>query len=417
MKLSKLSGFLLFLVLIGIGLYWKNETFSPSPINNEFSLPEPYVNIPSVTTPPDTPRLYAKYACVMDSDSGRILYGKKENSKAAMASTTKIMTSLLVLESGRMDEIVTASAYASSMPKVHLGMRKGYQYKMSDLLFSLMLESHNDTAVAIAEHMAGSVENFAQKMNEKAQKIGMKNTHFVTPNGLDAEGHYSTASDMCKLAAYAIKNKEFCSLIQTKTQTITTIDGKHTYSLYNRDAFLSYYEGALGIKTGFTGDAGYCFVGAAKRNNITLVSCVLASGWPPDKNFKWTDTKSLMDFGMNHFSHFQFPIQDLSKTKIPVEDGKTAYLSCEQIPSLHTLLGKFENIKVIYDLPQKLYAPVRKDIAIGTISFYINDILYKKEEVFPAQSIEKSNFSDTIRNVFDLCLETFFGQQTTQNEF
>ena len=188
MKLSKLSGFLLFLVLIGIGLYWKNETFSPSPINNEFSLPEPNVNIPSVTTPPDTPRLYAKYACVMDSDSGRILYGKKENSKAAMASTTKIMTSLLVLESGRMDEIVTASAYASSMPKVHLGMRKGYQYKMSDLLFSLMLESHNDTAVAIAEHMAGSVENFAQKMNEKAQKIGMKNTHFVTPNGLDAEG-------------------------------------------------------------------------------------------------------------------------------------------------------------------------------------------------------------------------------------
>ena len=187
--------------------------------------------------------------------------------------------------------------------------------------------------------------------------------------------------------------------------------------MYNRDAFLSYYEGALGIKTGFTGDAGYCFVGAAKRNNITLVSCVLASGWPPDKNFKWIDTKSLMDFGMNHFSHFQFPIQDLSKTKIPVEDGKTAYLSCEQIPSLHTLLGKFENIKVIYDLPQKLYAPVRKDIAIGTVSFYINDILYKKEEVFPAQSIEKSNFSDTIRNVFDLCLETFFGQQTTQNEF
>ena len=115
-------------------------------------------------------------------------------------------------------------------------------------------------------------------MNQKAKLLGMSSTHFITPNGLDANGHYSTASDMCKLASYAIKNKDFLSLVQTKSHSFSDCSGKYHYSLTNHDAFLSYYEGALGIKTGFTGKAGYCFVGAAKKNGITLTSCVLASG-------------------------------------------------------------------------------------------------------------------------------------------
>jgi len=417
MKSSKLSCFLLFVTLFGIGLFWNNEIFSSIPQETSVSLPSKEISIPSTTTMPSTPKLYAKYACVIDADSGRVLYGKDETTTAAMASTTKIMTALLVLESGRTNETVTVSSYASSMPKVHLGMRKGYQYKMSDLLYSLMLESHNDTAVAIAEHMAGSVESFAKMMNEKASLLGMKNSHFVTPNGLDSEGHYSTAADMCKLAAYALKNKEFCSLIQTKNRSISTIDGTHTYQLYNRDAFLSYYDGALGIKTGFTNDAGYCFVGAARKNNTTLTSCVLASGWPPNKSYKWSDTKNLMDYGMTNFKTLTFPTQDLSIVKIPVEDGKTSYVSCTPLSEVATLLGKFENIKITYELPDKLYAPIRKDTPIGAVSFYINDVLYKKETIFPSESIEKSNFSDTIRNVFYLCLETFYGQQAKQNEF
>ncbi len=324
-----------------------------------------------------------------------------------MASTTKIMTAILVLESGRTGETVCASSYAASMPKVHLGMQKGYQYNMKDLLYSLMLESHNDSAVAIAEHMAGSVPAFAGLMNQKAAELGMSDTHFVTPNGLDAEDHYSTAADMCCLASYAIQNKEFCALIQTKSHRFTTMDGKHSYAVTNKDAFLSYYDGALGIKTGFTSKAGYCFVGAARRDNTTLTSCVLACGWPPNKSFKWTDTKNLMDYGFINYAPLTMPVQDLTALRIPVEDGKSDFVSCQQPDEIKTVASRSESITVVYEIPEKLYAPVHADTPVGSISFYINDELYCRESVFPSESIEKSVFSDTIRNVLQFWMENF----------
>ena len=163
---------------------------------------------------------------------------------------------------------------------------------------------------------------------------------------------------MCKLASYAIKNKDFLSLVQTKSHSFSDCSGKYHYSLTNHDAFLSYYEGALGIKTGFTGKAGYCFVGAAKKNGISLTSCVLASGWPPNKSFKWSDTKSLMDYGFFYFQKTPFPVQNLA-------------------------------------------------LANGSISFYINNKLFQKTEVFPSESIEKSCFSDTIEQVLNQWMDIF----------
>ena len=150
-------------------------------------------------TPVKSPNLYGKYTCLIDASSGRILTQNHCNQQVPMASTTKIMTCLLALEYGKLEQIVTCSKKASSMPKVHLGMSPGNQFRLNDLLYSLMLMSHNDTAVAIAEHIGGSVEGFAAKMNQRAKKIGMKHTNFVTPNGLDANSHYSTAYDMCLL--------------------------------------------------------------------------------------------------------------------------------------------------------------------------------------------------------------------------
>ncbi len=407
MKLSRLSALLLLIALIGAGIYLSFPSGSANLSSEPVHLPETKIQIPATADVPASPKLYARYSCVMDGDNGRILLAKDASQKVPMASTTKIMTALLVLESGRTEETVKASSYAASMPKVHLGMRAGYEYKLKDLLYSLMLESHNDTAVAIAEHMSGSVPNFANEMNQKAKELGMTNTHFVTPNGLDAAEHYSTASDMCRLAAYAIKNTAFCQLVATRSHSFSTIDGTHSYTVSNKDAFLSYYDGALGIKTGFTGKAGYCFVGAAKRNNMTLTSCVLACGWPPNKSYKWADTKALMDYGFQHFSKTELPIQNLASLKIPVEDGEKNTVSCLQPETPEALTGRFDTITVLYDLPHKLCAPVRENIPIGSVSFYINDTLLKKEEIFPAESIEKSYFSDTIRNVLKLWDETF----------
>lgn len=396
------------LLLAGLsltGFYYGSSQNTNAPISA--LLPEPVIHIPATTQQPDSPNLHAAYACVMDGESLRPLYKKEADKIVPMASTTKIMTALLALESGRTEETVTASARACSMPKVHLGMKKGEQFRLMDLLHSLMLESHNDTAVAIAEHIAGTVENFAAEMNQKAKAIGLKHTHFVTPNGLDAESHGSTASDMCRLAAYAASNKDFLNLVQTKSYSFSNCPGTRTYSLTNRDAFLSYYDGALGIKTGFTNKAGYCFVGAARRNGITLTSCVLACGWPPNKSFKWTDTKLLMDYGFEHFYKSELPLQDLSIVRIPVEDGKKDFVSCVSPKKVQTLLSRSDRLTIRYDLPQKLYAPIKEQTKIGTVSYYINDTLFRKDSVFPSESIEKSDFSDTMNFVLNVWMELF----------
>lgn len=407
MKLSRLSALLLLGVLVIAHILLDQETHPQSLVSPKAVLPEPKIQIPATTALPQAPTLHAKYACVMDSATHRVLYGREENAKVPMASTTKIMTALLALESGRTEDIVTASAKAASMPKVHLGMRAGYQYKLNDLLHSLMLESHNDTAVAIAEHLGGSVEGFAALMNQKAAALGMTQTHFVTPNGLDAEGHYSTASDMCLLASYAVKNSSFVRLVQTKSYRFSDHSGKHIYSLSNKDAFLSYYEGALGIKTGFTGKAGYCFVGAAKRNNQILVSSVLACGWPPNKSWKWTDTKALMDYGMENYAPSTLPIQDLTLVRIPVIDGKKQTVSLCQPVAIPAILGRSDALTIVYDIPDSLCAPIRNTVPIGTISFYVNNKLFQKVEVFPSESIEKSSFSDTIEKVLYIWMEIF----------
>lgn len=407
MKLSWFSSIILFAVLVIAGIFFDTQMNQTAKTTISCRLPEPQIQIPATTSAPQAPALNAKYACVMDADSGRCLYTKAAEEKVPMASTTKIMTALLALEANCLSDTVTVSSRASSMPKVRLGMRPGMQYRMSDLLYSLMLESHNDTAVAIAEHIGHSVEGFAALMNKKAEELGMSHTHFVTPNGLDADGHYSTAEDMCRLAAYAIRNNDFLAVVQTKSYSFSDIHGKHHYSLSNKDAFLSFYDGALGIKTGFTNKAGYCFVGAATRSGINLTSCVLACGWPPNKSYKWTDTKSLMDYGIANFYRTELPVQDLSKSVIPVIDGKKKTVSLCPLPNIPLLLSRFDRLTITYDIPDTLFAPIRKETAIGTVSFYINDKLYRKEKVFPLENIEKSTFSDTIDKVFNIWMEIF----------
>ena len=249
MKQKKCFAILLLCALTAFHILWDRQFSSTDSSDFVPVLPEPVIQINAMEQTPNPLILHASYACLMDAGSHRILYSKNTDKKVPMASTTKIMTALLALESNKLNDVVIASKKAAGMPKVHLGMQPGRQYYMKDLLYSLMLESHNDTAVAIAEHLGGSVSGFAAKMNQKAKLLGMSSTHFITPNGLDANGHYSTASDMCKLASYAIKNKDFLSLVQTKSHSFSDCSGKYHYSLTNHDAFLSYYEGALGIKT------------------------------------------------------------------------------------------------------------------------------------------------------------------------
>lgn len=368
---------------------------SPAPSITPSFEPAPD-HIEPVSSSPPSLKLYASGACLMDVASGRILYGKEESSPLPMASTTKIMTCILALENGNPEDQVTFSSRASSMPKVHLGAGSGTSFVLKDLLYSLMLESHNDTAVAIAEDVGGSVEGFAAMMNAKAKELNMVRTNFVTPNGLDADGHQSTPEDMCRLAAYACQSKDFLQIISTSSKMIKDCSGKHTYSLTNHDIFLTSYDGAIGIKTGFTGKAGYCFVGAATRGDLTLTSCVLASGWPPNKSYKWADTKKLMDFGFKHFSKQKIPIRDLSSSRIKVNEGKSdsTGIITPDIPEF--LISSFDTVDVEYKIPEQLCAPVRKDTPIGTISLYINSVPAGNYNVYPDSNIEKTDFPDLL---------------------
>ncbi len=210
-------------------------------------------------------QLYAQSAVLMDADSGRILFGKEEDKRRPMASTTKIMTCILALEHMEEGQTVEASTYAARQPQVHLGVRKGEQYYIRDILYSLMLESHNDSAVIVAEGIAGTVEKFAVMMNEKAEEIGCRDTHFVTPNGLDGkdEGgvHSTTAADLARIMKYCImespKKEEFLEITRTGSWQFSNLDGNRSFSCNNHNAFLGMMEGALSGKTGFTADAGY----------------------------------------------------------------------------------------------------------------------------------------------------------------
>lgn len=311
--------------------------------------------------------LYATGAVLLDGRSGRVLYGKNADVPMAMASTTKIMTCILVLENCNLDETLTVSSYAAGMPKVKLYLNRGEEYRVGDLLYSLMLESHNDSAVALAEHVGRNyLENgpgekkaaeytleeskeavaaFAGLMNRKARKLGCRDTYFITPNGLDAaetitmedgstvqKEHMTTARDLAVIMSYCIdkseKSREFLQITGTRSYSFSA-NGR-SFCCNNHNAFLDMMEGVISGKTGFTNKAGYCYVGAMEREGRVFIVALLACGWPNNKSYKWSDTKKLMEYGAIHYRW-----QDLSDSAllydeelpdIPVAEGQTRYI-------------------------------------------------------------------------------------------
>jgi D-alanyl-D-alanine carboxypeptidase (penicillin-binding protein 5/6) len=339
----------------------------------------------------DDLRLHALSSLLMDATNNRVLYEENGYKEMAMASTTKIMTCIVTIENAKLDEIVTISSYAASMPDVQLNARTGEQFYLKDLLYSLMLESHNDVAVAIAEHVGGSVEGFATMMNDKARELGCENTNFVTPNGLDAAGHYTTARDLAVIASYAIKNKTFISITNTASHNFKEQKKGRQYSVSNKNKFLYMMDGAIGIKTGFTGKAGYCFVGAIKRPDRTLVSVVLGCGWPPSKSLKWSDTKELMSYGIKNYKERQiFKAKKLDP--VVVKDGQQKHEMLSLEGDISLLLRDDEEVTIEYDLPRMLEAPVKAGTVVGNARYLIDGKLYSEIPIYTTVDIAKIDF-------------------------
>ncbi len=362
-------------------------------------------------------QLYAQSAVLMDADSGRILFAKNGQEERAMASTTKIMTCILALENGDLSEEITVSAEAASQPAVRLGMREGQRFRLNDLLYSLMLESHNDSAVAVAECVGGTVEGFAAMMNRKAMELGCSDTYFITPNGLDAEDetgkHHTTAADLARIMKYCIMDSEkkdaFLEITRTESYQFSDCDGSGSYSCSNHNSFLHMMEGALSGKTGFTADAGYCYVGALRRDDRTFIVALLACGWPNNKGYKWSDTRKLMDYALENYQYREFGTEEETVSVVvengtaggfPGADGVQIGASAETEP-FRVLLKSGEEIDVEYDVPESVEAPVEKGQTLGTVIYSLNGGTLREYPLTADASVRKRDFSVCLSYIRD----------------
>lgn len=242
------------------------------------------------------PTINSRAAIVYERSSGKILYGKEENEKRKMASTTKIMTAIVVLENTNLDDIVTISSKAAGTGGSRLGLHKDDKISIQDLLYGLLLCSGNDAAVALAEHVSGDLSNFANMMNSKTTSLGLSSTHFVTPHGLDDDNHYTTAYELALITNYALKNDVFANLVKTKTYTISI--NNHPKTLSNTNELLGNLDGVYGVKTGFTNGANRCLVTAVKRDNMDIICIVLGADTKKDRT---KDSINLINYSFNNF--------------------------------------------------------------------------------------------------------------------
>lgn len=344
----------------------------------------------------------AQGAILIDFDSGRVLWGKNENEPLAMASTTKIMTAILAIERENLEDIVTVSKTASKAPPVKMHLKEGEEIKLKELLYALMMQSSNDAAVAIAEHISGDVDTFCKEMTEKAKEIGAKDTVFRTPNGLDSLDHHSTAYDMAVITQYALNNQIFIDIINKRDIQFTT--NKSSYSIVNKNRLLSEFNGANGVKTGYTGKAGHCFVGSAEKNGLRLISVVLASGWGSrGKSQKWVDTKTLLNYGFDNFKTERLLSKDDCKEQITVIKGEKEVVDIYFSEDINMPILESEKDKLVVEMDfiKEIEAPVYKAQKVGLAKVYIDKNLVAEVDMHAKEGVERKTFLSYLKNIID----------------
>ena len=359
------------------------------------------------TTPIKEPVISSRAAIVIDRKTGLVLYEKNSNDVRKMASTTKIMTATVVLENVQdLSQVVTVSKKAASVGGSTLGLKTNDKITIHDLLYGLMLKSGNDTAIALAEAVGGSVEGFAELMNKKAEELGLQNTHYVTPHGLDSEEHYTTAYELAKLTNYALNNDEFLKIVSTKNYTVT-VSGR-SIIVSNGNELLGYFSGVYGVKTGFTNGANRCLVTACKRGDIDVISVVLGAD---TKTIRTKDSMNILNYVFKNFKYMDLE----SKIKneffewekdnfVEVIKGQNSYVSLKMgnitYPQVLLKEGDMNSISINFECTNVLEAPVYENTKIGEII-----ILNKGEDFFTVdiladKTVDKKNISDNLYEIF-----------------
>ena len=352
--------------------------------------------------------LNARSCIILDRTSKKILYGKNEYNKVKMASTTKIMTATIILENCDLSQTVTISKKAAGTGGSRLGLKANDKITTRDLLYGLLLVSGNDAAVALAEACSGSVADFANLMNEKAKELGLNNTHFETPHGLDSDNHYTTAYELSILTDYALKNSTFLNIVGTKNYTIT-ING-YPKNLTNTNELLGSLSGVYGVKTGFTNGANRCLVTSCKRGDMDIICVVLGCD---TKNFRSSDSTKLINYAFEKFEYVN--IQDLVNKEFnkwkeanpnyfSIEKGITSNLEINisemSSPIIPIKKDDIASLKVEFSISKELSAPIYKNTNIGKFIVYTSSETILEGNIISCQDINKKDIFFYLKDFF-----------------
>ncbi|MDR3564091.1 MAG: D-alanyl-D-alanine carboxypeptidase [Negativicutes bacterium] len=334
------------------------------------------------------PDISAKSAIVIEASTGKILYSKNADDRRYPASTTKMMTLILALEQGNLNDVVTASVNAANTEGSSLWLQAGERLKLQDMLYGMMLISGNDATVAVAEHIAGSVDAFARRMTEKAHAIGAVNTNFTNSSGLPDVNHYSTAADLARIAAYGYKNPLFAKIVSTQHLTLPWQGKDHNRDLYNENKLLWLYDGANGVKTGYTDAAGRCLVSGAKRGGLQLVAVVL------DSDRMWDDSMKLLDFGFSQVQPVRMINQgDILKT-IRIDDGKTDLVRLVATADVNVPVSDDDkdSFSTVVVAPNRVEAPVAVGQKLGVVKTYYKNAEIASVDLVAADQADRRSF-------------------------
>lgn len=326
-------------------------------------------------------------AIVMEASSGRILSESNAYQKLPMASTTKIMTAIVALEKGNPADNVTVSATAEGVEGSSMYIRQGEILSLEELLYGLMLSSGNDAAVAIAEHVGGTIDNFVNMMNQKAQEIGAVDTHFDNPNGLPSDNHYSTAHDMALITAYGLKNSTFAKIVATEEITISGYGKQYVRQLVNHNKLLKMYPDCIGVKTGYTEKAGRCLVSAARRNDMTLI-CVTLNA-PND----WNNHMTYYDECFQKYHLQSLDISDKNDLNFSIQGGTVPESAAVLSHQSAFPVAEGEELKTEVAFQNELEAPVMPGDVVGKLKVYIDGKESGAVDLIANEEIPVGNFS------------------------
>ncbi len=339
----------------------------------------------------------ASKAVLFEPVSGRVLFEKNKDEKSGMASTTKIVTAITAIEHGNLNDVVTVSKKAADVEGSSVWLETGEKQTLENLLYGLMLSSGNDAAIAIAEHISGSTEKFALLMNETAKKAGAKNSSFKNPNGLDEDGHYTTAYDLAKISAYAMRNEKFKEIVSTKSKTIPWEGHEWDRTLKNHNKLLNLYQGADGIKTGFTKKCGRCLVSSATRGGVRLIAVTLNA--PND----WDDHTKMLDYGFEIVDNRCIIKANETVKKAIVKNGTKNSVSLLVLKDVYIPVLKDDVVDVKYNLASEIAAPIQKGTTLGIAEVFLNGNKITETELVAEDGVEElyiPTFWDNLRLVF-----------------